>query len=729
PGNHDWAQGRRLGYQHLLNQEKFLESEADSLGDFFLPSGGCPGPVEVPLSDELTLLIIDSQWWLHKWEKPGEESDCDAKDALMLMDLTEEAVRRNRDRKVLVVTHHPMYSYGPHGGTYTLRQHLFPLTEVNPKLWIPFPVLGSLYPLGRSVLGNVQDIPHPRYRALRSNLTGIFRQHPHLVHAAGHEHTLQHVVRDSVHYVVSGSGCKSSPVRYGRGARFADARRGFAKLLYHYGGDVDLEFWVPTPNVGPAPAPTVERVYQTQLMHAPHDWEPEPSAPSAFDAAALVDSSVTMAASGQYRGGALRRFFLGENYRRTWRTPITVPTFDIGTAAGGLTVGKKGGGQQTRSLRLVDTAGADWVLRSVEKYPDKALPQELRGTLAADAVQDQISAAHPYGALVVPPLAAAAGLYHTNPKIVYVPNDPRFGKYVEVLRGRLALLEERPTEEHREPSMGAAEDYDSTPKVVENLREDNDDEVDQLFVLRNRLFDLVIGDWDRHDDQWRWAQFDKEGEKGHVYRPVPRDRDQALFVNEGVLPKIASRKWALPKIQGFDERVRDVAGFNFNARHFDRTFLTEPSLDDWLATADTLQRCLTDSVIDAAVRAWPPEVYELNGAQVAAKLKARRNDLPEQARRYYRFLARAVTVTGSDKHEEFLVERLSDEATRVRVWKIKKDGERKQKLYDRTFRTGETEEVRLYGLGGEDRFRVEGEVRRGPRVRIVGGTGEDRIVD
>ena len=52
---------------------------------------------------------------------------------------------------------------------------------------------------------------------------------------------------------------------------------------------------------------------------------------------------------------------------------------------------------------------------------------------------------------------------------------------------------------------------------------------DQDQVLRSRLFDIWIGDWDRHDDQWRWASFkDKNGFT--YYQPIPRDRDQIFFL-------------------------------------------------------------------------------------------------------------------------------------------------------------------------------------------------------
>jgi hypothetical protein len=99
---------------------------------------------------------------------------------------------------------------------------------------------------------------------------------------------------------------------------------------------------------------------------------------------------------------------------------------------------------------------------------------------------------------------------------------------------------------------------------------------------------MWIGDWDRHEDQWRWSEFDEEG-KDKVYRPIPRDRDQAFFYNDGFIIKAGARQPGLSKFQGFDYNIRDINGFNFNARYFDRSFLTEPDWEDWVETIDYLK--------------------------------------------------------------------------------------------------------------------------------------------
>src|SRR5690606_4141210 len=105
-------------------------------------------------------------------------------------------------------------------------------------------------------------------------------------------------------------------------------------------------------------------------------------------------------------------------------------------------------------------------------------------------------------------------------------------------------------------------------KMIEDVTGKIDSRVDQKLFLRSRLVDMLISDWDRHEDQWRWASFEENGCK--IYRPVPRDRDMAFFVSEGILPWLSTRKFLLRKIQGLDYDIKDLRGLNTQAQHLDR---------------------------------------------------------------------------------------------------------------------------------------------------------------
>ncbi len=387
----------------------------------------------------------------------------------------------------------------------------------------------------------------------------------------------------------------------------------------------------------------------------------------------VTDSIISVRVTDQYRMGSFGRFMYGDNYREEWVVPVPLRVFDIDQEKGGLTIVQRGGGGQTRSLRLEAQDGRQYVLRSVNKYPERNLPPPLASPLVVEVISDQTSASHPYGALVAAALAEAVGIYHTNPEIVYIPDDPRLGAHREFIGNSVALFEERPNNDWSDaPYFGRSEDIESTAKLIEELEEDNDNEVDAIAYLRARLLDIVIGDWDRHEDNWRWASFDKE--KGRRFEPIPRDRDQVFYINEGLLHWIASQDFVLPTFQGFGESIRNINTWSGQSQGLDRLLLSGLSRADWKDAAQQMQKQLSDTTITWAVHHMPDTIVALSGEEIIHKIQQRRDQLVRYAEQYYAFLARVVNVVGSYKHEHFRVERLPDNRTQVTVEKIKKDG-------------------------------------------------------
>lgn len=731
PGDRDWGESAAA-----------LEREADFLAarlgeEVLVPEDGLPGPTAVELTDDVVLIALDTEWWLREAdERPTGEVDGDdvSSEVDVLIALT-ELIDAYEDQRVIVAGHHPVFSTGERGGHYTLRQHLFPLTDLWRPLYVPLPVVGSAYPLLRSYFGGRQDFSGEDYRELREALPPVIEEHDGVVYAAAHERGLQYFpfrtdALELQHHVVSGGGAEGGPLAGGYGAGFAHGTEGFASLQFYADDSMWLEVWEP----GGDGSPGGTLAFRTRLEE-PRAETVDPDLPE-IDPATLpdyTDSTRVVRADPGLSAGPIKRFFLGSSYRDVWTAPVRVPVLDLGRANGGLTPVKRGGGYQTVSLRLENPEGREFVLRQVRKRPDLLLPSGLHGTFAADIFADQIVTSNPYGALVVPRLAEAAGIYHTKPEVVVVPDDPRLGAYREGFAGTLVLFEERPTEEGADlPHFGGGEDIDSTPTVFLQLREDNDVRVDQRFYLRNRLFDLLIGDWDRHADQWRWAQFEpfmldstltgEAREQGRIYRPIPRDRDQAFFRVTGLLPRLG--QFFVPGLQDFDPDYGDVVGLTDNGLELDRRFLNELTRDEWQAVARDLRARMTDEVLRAALEDWPEEIDALHGERVFRTLQSRRDQLLDVAEEFYELQAAVVDVVGTDKHERFLVERRDGE-TEVTVYKTSKEGENRKVIYRRVFLDDETKELRLYGLDGRDRFEIGGTTDDGPYVRVVGGPGED----
>jgi len=437
--------------------------------------------------------------------------------------------------------------------------------------------------------------------------------------------------------------------------------------------------------------------------------------------------SVVLFPGEMYAAGKFKRLLLGDHFRDTWTTPIRVPILNFDKAKGGLEILEKGGGQQTYSLKLKANNGQLYSLRSIQKDPSPILPRQLQYSFADDLVQDQISASHPFGAFILAPLGDAAGIYHTNPRMVYIPDTEELGEYRDEYGGVLAMIEQDADEDWSDyEDFGFTENAVSTETVLEDLADNNENRVDEENLLRARLFDIWVGDWDRHDGQFRWAEF--EDERGKYFRPIPEDRDNAFFKFDGFIPWCARRKWALRKFQSFDKDIRDIAGLNFNARYLDRRFLTETSKAKWMEIAKDLQNKLTDEVIESAVKILPEKIYANDGDFLVTTLQARRNKLTEFAERYYRVLAKEVDIVGSNANE-YVEVNYKASSVNVKISDASDEGEKKNEFYNRTFYLSETDEVRIYTLGDEDFIYLRGNASKAPKVRIIAGEGKDFIYD
>lgn len=436
-------------------------------------------------------------------------------------------------------------------------------------------------------------------------------------------------------------------------------------------------------------------------------------------AALTAQQQRTVVPGADYAAGGLHRFFFGAHYRDLWTRRVTVEVLDLTTEAGGLTAIERGGGQQTRSLRLRAADGREFAFRSVQKDPSVLVPPELRGTVAHEIVQDQISSSHPAGALVVPPLLVAVGIPHATPRLVVLPDHPRLGEFRAEFAGMLGLLEERPSTDDDTGVAPGAVKVISSDALFRRVEESADDRVDAQALLTARLMDGFLGDWDRHRDQWRWVTYDSAPPRR--WQPIPRDRDQAFVRFDGLLPALARSQ--APQLVNFGPRYPAVIGLTWNGRELDRRFLIGLEWPAWDSTSRALQARLTDQVITEAVQRLPASHLERDSARLASALRARRDALPRLARDFYRLLAGEVEIHATDASDRVRVEPVGDHRLRVTI--TSRDG---PPWFDRTFRGGETGEIRFYLHGGADSLLLAAGGTGGITLRAIGGRGHDTFV-
>jgi len=696
PGNYDWDKSGKNGLAKVKKQWEYLNTQKDPKLQM-VPFNGCPDPIEINVDENLTIIAFDSEWWLFPFNKTNAIADCDCATKDEVITRLAELYYKNRYKVIILASHHPFQSYGVHGGYFTWKDHLFPFTAANKNLYIPLPIVGSLYPLLRKSFTNAEDLRHPLYKEMIRRVDKVFDSFPNLVHVAGHEQGLQ-LIKGKQLQVVSGSGSTASSAIKKGNSLFADDVQGYVTVDLLINHETRFTYY------------TYKDGATQQAFSYSQPYKDVKAQDELFYTAINTDSIAVSAYAPYNDVGNLHRKLFGENYRKEWAAKATLPVIKISEVKGGLTPLKRGGGHQTLSLRLKDNEGKEWVLRTIEKYPEALLPESLRGTFVKDIINDAMTSQNPYSPLVVPVLANAVKVEHANPVIGYVAPDKQLGGYEKIFVNRVCLYEER------EPTGNS----DNTAKMLKELNDDNDNSIDTGSFFRARMLDLYLGDWDRHEDQWRW--FDAKKGSSKKYIAVPRDRDQALYRSYGFFPWLSTQAAVAPFLRGFRPDIKLVNEFFINGKNLDNRFLNQMDHDQWMKTMKEFTTSLTDSVLDESLKKLPKGVYEIRHEQLFDIMKKRRDKLPAASEKYFYFLNKIADVRVSDKSE--LVELLDapNNGILLVIHKLSKDRNVREQLFSKVYLPSVTKEIRLFIGQGDDSV-VVNTTQSSIKVRIVGGDG------
>ena len=718
PGNHDWY---NEGLEGLKRQEKYVENSLENKGAFE-PDNGCPLE-HIEISEDIELIVINSEWYLTNWDKhPNINDDCEIKNREKFFEELESLIKKNQGKTTLIALHHPMFSYGVHGGQNSFRQQFYPS-----KMAVPLPVLGTFINVLRRTTGaSIEDLQNKRYTQFKKRVVTLAQHSDKVIFASGHEHTLQYIVEENTPQIISGSGSKKGASRLLNGSKFSTGQMGFATLEIYKDGSSRVRYY------GLTEEGREKFLYTSEVL--PPDRKLITGAYT-DDFPPLVKASVYSEQETSKSG--FYKTIWGERYRKYYSTEVTAPTVRLDTLYGGLRPVRKGGGHQSKSLRLQDKNGRQYVMRALRKsaelylqamaFKEQYVVGDLEDTYVESVLSDFYTGAHPYAPFTVAALSDAVDIYHTNPVLYYVPKQSALEDFNLEFGNELYMIEEHVSEGHDDlRSFGLAKKIESTDDFIKNLRKDEKYTVDRASYLRARLFDMLIGDWDRHVDQWRWAEFEDKATGTITYKPIPRDRDQTYSImGDGVLMNIATRIIpGLRLMEGFNEEIRSVKGFNSSPKTYvlDMVILQETELSLWEDQARFIQKNITSEIIDKAFESFPEEVRDETLDRIKNMLMARKEQLAETARAYYGIINKFGVVTGTDKDDYFTIKALPDGKTEVIGRRIKK-GEQAGVFFHRVYDRAFTREIWIYGLDDDDVFEVTG--RPAIKTRLIGGQNND----
>jgi hypothetical protein len=446
---------------------------------------------------------------------------------------------------------------------------------------------------------------------------------------------------------------------------------------------------------------------------------PQEAAPQATTTTPRPEARTVVAGKEFDRGGKWRYWF-GDGYRKAWTTPVALPVLDLKAEAGGLTPLAQVGGFQTEGLAMKGADGRGYTFRKLEKHPERVLPKEWQDSELRAIAIDQTAAAHPAATVIIGALAQSVGIPFYGSRLAVMPDDPALGKFKETFGGTVGTFDEYIT-----PGYQGITEIVSSFDMWQKWREGGpENRVDSRAFLKARLFDLVVGNWDRHQGQWRWARIPARP----LWVPLPEDADQAFTRYEGKF--MGAARLVAPRFMRYSgEYPKRMEGLTTNNYDVTRWLLADVEWPTFEEVARELAAQMTDAAIDEAMRRMPPEWYAVDGAQMTKDLRQRRDGIVAFARRFYLHLADRVDVRGSDQAELASLQHLEDGSLQVTLSPLGGDGGAGAPYYTRRFSPKETQEIHLYLLGGNDRVVSSGPRKGGIHVHVLGGAGNDTIDD
>ncbi|WP_052184131.1 metallophosphatase [Psychroserpens sp. Hel_I_66] len=684
PGKYEWENG---SHKNLDDLESFLQDNSKAE---FWPNDGCPIERET-LSDEVELVMVDSQWYLENWDDyPYINNDCEIKTREQFFAQFKDELKDEQNKTIVVAIHHPV------------------LTESRQGL------IGRLGGLSK------QAYYHKDMQDLIGRLETLASQFNDVIFVSGADRNLQFLMDDGIPQIISGATGKTESVKSNiKEGQYASSENGFAKLNIFKDGSSEVEIF--TVKNGQTSKVFTKDIKLKKGKLEDFSYHKNSDFGSTYSDAIYTEEEVKK--SGFYK------WFWGDHYRDIYGRKITAPVLFLDSLPNNVRAITEGGGNQSRSLRLIDDNENEYTVRELRKSGVRFIQSKIKdhyvieymdNTVAETIVQDYYTTAQPYAQFAINELLDAIDISHANPKIIYLPKQERLGRFNENYGDKLYMIEEHVGDENKSfETFGDADDIISTSDMLLELRDDKDAKIDEDSYIRARLFDFLIGDWDRHSDQWRWALHEQE-DGTELYKPIPRDRDQAFPKYDGVFPAILKAVSPLARnMQSYAPEIDDIKTFNNAVYYLDKNFINRASWNDWKTQAELLQTQLTDDVIDQAFANLLEDTKDESTENIKSILKQRRGNIVDIAKDYYDYFKEHEIVVATTKDNKIDIDRMDGGKTKISIT-------HKDKLhFENTYTKEETKEIWIYALDGDDEITVKGDGDDFIKLKIFGGEEND----
>lgn len=711
-GNHDWDNG----IEGLERQSKYI-TEYFKNNKSFLPQNSC-AIEELQINKSITLIVIDSQWFLQDWDKvPTINNNCIIKTRLDFFTELESLLTLNKEKTVILAMHHPLMSNGIHGGQFSVEKQLFPFEKK-----IPLPVIGSLINFGRKTTGvNPQDLQNKNYNYFVKRIKTLLQVQDNVIVVSAHDHSLQYIENENIIQIISGSGSKTEGAKAIFPNDFSYGGNGYVVLKIYKNGATKVAYYSTKNNAD-------ELLFEHTIFDNNKIYDKPFS--TSFDN--IITTSIY--ADNLTQKSGFYKFFFGKHYREYYSMPIEAKTIKIEDLFGGLKPLREADeeGYKTKSLLLVDKSGKEYIFRALKKnasgflqsvaFKDQYIGKKIKDTYAEEFLYDFYTTAHPYTPFAVSNLADQIGVANTNPYLYYIPKQSGLGNFNFNFGNELYLVEELPTNSQKSlKSFGKPDAIIATDNLLKNLHKDEKYTIDQSAYIRARLFDMLIGDWDRNENNWRWGEYNL-GDK-ILYKPIPLERDQAFTKYDGALLSLLMNIPKLRNMRTFKADMGNVKWLNGVAYAQDLALLKTADENEWIKQAKYIQENLTEKDINEAFKNLPIAVQDQTIEDIKSKLMARKATLQKAASQYYQVLEKTVIIVGTDKKNKFKIISIDNKTLQVDYYRTKEDGD--ELIYSKEIKAYQTKNLWIYGLDGDDNFEIANNLKTKINITLIGGLNND----
>jgi len=669
-------------------------------GDLLLPDNACGELETKDINDNLVIAIMDSNWYLQNWDKDRYiNKGCYIKDRNRFWLHFNDEISSHQDKTVLLLTYHDPISYDVSGGYMPISKLLFPI-----------PILGAYIQQVKSYTKGINYATHPTYREFSGGIRKAVDSEINVISIAASGKYQMYYKKKKNHFLNVDSGVSKSEFVQDKLVHWSSRDKAKLKLIKNANG-IDAQW------LNPYSSDVLNRI------NIPFDREIADltnavtySLPDSFKTSVLADESFKN----------LNGFFFGKLNTDLYKTEVNVPSFNMKNEEGNkFSTEKIGGGKQTISVRIKGQNDKEFALRSLKKSPDKLIPPPFDIDAVKYLVSYFFTAANPFSFLVSAQLEQDLGLNSTDAELFYLPKQSALEPYNDEIGNQLVLFKQRADGDNSKVDhFDFSEDIISTKDLLDDYWE-NKANVDAKAFLKCRLLDILINDWDRHEDQWRWAKPDNDSLSVDYYGPIPRDRDQALSHYDGMFLSLVSyySPYAFPATS-FGNKInkKDIKRNHYIASFLDNFILSQLDKKEWDAVTREFKDDLTEDIITDSFTALPKELRSLHEDDKRILIQ-RRSEIEKASDHLFQLVNKKLLVLCSENRDSIVIN-TTDNITNLKVYSYNDDNEKVLKI-EREITTKSVKEMWIYALEGDDDLTMIGE-KPYMHVRFVSGYGNDR---